>query len=183
MSKVRDGSKHRHQRASALFGLIVMLGMSALGWKGWVAGATLDGPGILPFQHVRWTKVAYRDNCKANGFGSAVQYVQYTMASSGTPLAVVLVTCSLEDGIRPAALFVFEQTSARAGVNLVTTLLDTSDGWTPGVRSAHGDRPPLLSVASRRIELRAVSYEGAVARCCPNVFATFDLEVAKRLIY
>jgi hypothetical protein len=172
MSKVRDGSKHRPRRASVLFGLIVVLGVFAPPWKGWMAGATPLGRAKMSFQHVRWPDLAYHDNCKANGFSSAGQYVEYTVAPSGTPLAVVLVTCSLEDGTGPAALFVFEQTSTPAGVNLVATLRNTSDGWTPGVRDALGDRTPFLSVASRRIELRAASYEGDVARCCSNVFAT-----------
>lgn len=151
---------------ASLTALLLLVGVSDS-----AVGATPTGSTIVSLRQIQWSTLIYGDTCKANGFASAVQYVRYTESASGTPLAIVLVTCTLEDGTGPAALFVFDQAPMTGGVNLVATLLDSSDGWTPGEKARDGKRA-LLSVDPYRIELRAFSYEGNVARCCPNVFAT-----------
>lgn len=66
----------------------------------------------------------------------------------------------------------FDDATSRTKVSLVGTLLDTSDGWTPGAFDARTYRSPFLSVTSKAIKLKVVGYQGDVARCCPNVSNT-----------
>ncbi|MGH2721049.1 MAG: hypothetical protein ACRDJO_05540, partial [Actinomycetota bacterium] len=92
------------------------------------APPAVPGPDVVALEDVDWDAVEYPLDCRDAGPPPYVVEVTYGPSSTGTPLAVARVACTVGAGTPPMGLYVYDGATA-VGPHFAQTLLSGPENW------------------------------------------------------